>query len=108
MSTSLYPPDDMLGETLPLPVQKQAAQFKSLLTLFFWAAVLTLVVSAVLTRLYHLDVPFDRDSYDEGVYWQSLRAMLAGESLYHTIFYSQPPMFLFSRDNLRATRTPQS
>ena len=96
MSTSLYPSDDMLGETLPLPAQKPATRFQSLLNLCFWAAVLALVVGAVLTRLYQLGVPFDRDSYDEGVYWQSLRAMLEGQSLYHNIFYSQPPMFLLS------------
>ena len=32
--------------------------------------------------------------YDEGVYWQSLRAMSAGHHLYRQIFYSQPPLFL--------------
>jgi 4-amino-4-deoxy-L-arabinose transferase-like glycosyltransferase len=95
MSTSLSLSDDMLGDTQPL--QKQtSSRFKWLLTLLFWVAVLALVVGAVLTRLYHLGVPFDRDSYDEGVYWQSLRAMLEGQSLYHNIFYSQPPMFLLS------------
>jgi 4-amino-4-deoxy-L-arabinose transferase-like glycosyltransferase len=34
--------------------------------------------------------------YDEGVYWQSLRAMSAGYHLYEQIFYSQPPLFLLS------------
>lgn len=62
----------------------------------FWGTVLLLLVAAVLMRLYHLDLPFDRDSYDEGVYWQSLRSMLAGQSLYNQIFYSQPPLFLLS------------
>ena len=33
---------------------------------------------------------------DEGVYWQSLRAMSAGYHLYSQIFYSQPPLFLIS------------
>jgi 4-amino-4-deoxy-L-arabinose transferase-like glycosyltransferase len=33
---------------------------------------------------------------DEGVYWQSLRAMNAGNHLYKQIFYSQPPLFLTS------------
>ena len=33
---------------------------------------------------------------DEGVYWQSLRAMGAGYHLYKQIFYSQPPLFLMS------------
>jgi uncharacterized membrane protein len=43
-----------------------------------------------------LNVPFDRDSYDEGVYWQTLRAMSAGNTLYSPTFYSQPPAFLLS------------
>src|SRR5205085_10159999 len=47
-------------------------------------------------RLQNLGLPFDRDGYDEGVYWQSLRAMSAGHSLYQQIFYSQPPFFLLS------------
>jgi 4-amino-4-deoxy-L-arabinose transferase-like glycosyltransferase len=34
--------------------------------------------------------------YDEGVYWQSLRAMGTGYHLYRQIFYSQPPLFLMS------------
>src|SRR5579863_8478015 len=61
-----------------------------------WSIVLALVVAAVAMRLYQLGVPFDRDGYDEGVYWQSLRAMGAGFSLYHQIFYSHPPFFLLS------------
>lgn len=32
--------------------------------------------------------------YDEGVYWQSLRAMAAGHPLFSEIFSSQPPGFL--------------
>lgn len=55
-----------------------------------------IIAAAVAMRLYHLDLPFDRDSYDEGVYWQSLRSMQDGLSLYHTVFYSQPPFFLLS------------
>ena len=33
---------------------------------------------------------------DEGVYWQTLRAMHAGFRLYDQIFYSQPPFFVLS------------
>ncbi len=47
-------------------------------------------------RLRDLGLPFDRDGYDEGVYWQSLRAMGNGYHLYQQIFYSQPPFFLLS------------
>ncbi len=50
----------------------------------------------VWTRLHDLGLPFDRDSYDEGVYWQSLRAMGSGYHLYQQVFYSQPPFFLLS------------
>ena len=32
--------------------------------------------------------------YDEGVYWQSLRALAAGHPLYSQVFSSQPPLFL--------------
>ncbi|HEY7022465.1 MAG TPA: glycosyltransferase family 39 protein [Ktedonobacterales bacterium] len=32
--------------------------------------------------------------YDEGVYWQSLRAMAHGQLLYSSVFGSQPPGFL--------------
>ncbi len=31
--------------------------------------------------------------YDEGVYWQSIRAMVRGEPLFRSIFASQPPAF---------------
>lgn len=34
--------------------------------------------------------------YDEGVYWQSLRAMASGHPLYTSVFSSQPPAFLLS------------
>lgn len=32
--------------------------------------------------------------YDDGVYWQSLRAMAHGHSLFGQVFSSQPPLFL--------------
>jgi 4-amino-4-deoxy-L-arabinose transferase-like glycosyltransferase len=32
--------------------------------------------------------------YDEGVYWQSLRAMATGHPLFSSVFSSQPPAFL--------------
>ncbi len=64
--------------------------------LLFWGAVALLFIAAVVMRLYNLGAPVDRNGYDEGVYWQSLRAMQAGGSLYHTIFYSQPPAFLLT------------
>jgi 4-amino-4-deoxy-L-arabinose transferase-like glycosyltransferase len=58
--------------------------------------ILGLVGIAIAMRLYGLGWPFDFDDYDEGVYWQTLRAMHAGFRLYDQIFYSQPPLFLIS------------
>jgi 4-amino-4-deoxy-L-arabinose transferase-like glycosyltransferase len=34
--------------------------------------------------------------YDEGVYWQSLRALANGHPLFGSVFSSQPPLFLLS------------
>src|SRR5215831_9409735 len=44
-------------------------------TVLIWGSVFALFVVAVGMRLYELGLPFDRDGYDEGVYWQSLLAM---------------------------------
>jgi 4-amino-4-deoxy-L-arabinose transferase-like glycosyltransferase len=96
MSNVLEDSQDMPEHSRALALPKQLSLDKKRLLWLFWAAIVGLLVVAVIARLYHLNQPFDRDGYDEGVYWQSLRAMLTGESLYHTIFYSQPPMFLFS------------
>jgi 4-amino-4-deoxy-L-arabinose transferase-like glycosyltransferase len=65
-------------------------------TILFRAAVVALFAIAIAMRLYQLGLPFDRDGYDEGVYWQSLRAMGTGHTLYGEVFYSQPPGFLLS------------
>jgi 4-amino-4-deoxy-L-arabinose transferase-like glycosyltransferase len=62
----------------------------------FVILVLALFVLACWMRWHTLDVPFDRDSYDEGVYWQSLRSLAQGHTLYGQIFSSQPPAFLLS------------
>ena len=66
---------------------------QNILVLF---VVLLLFGVALWMRLRGLGLPFDRDGYDEGVYWQSLRAMSSGYHLYQPIFYSQPPFFLLS------------
>ena len=58
--------------------------------------VVVLLLIALLMRLHTLGVQFDRDSYDEGVYWQTLRALSSGHPLYSDTFYSQPPMFILS------------
>lgn len=95
MSLSPDHVENMTESSRPVDKQPGVARAQRWAPLF-WLALVLLLVAAVLTRLYHLDAPFDRDGYDEGVYWQSLRALLAGSSLYHTIFYSQPPAFLLS------------
>src|SRR5712692_6774708 len=79
-----------------LAAKGQQARQPDWQTLLFWAAVVALFALAIAMRLYHLGLPFDRDSYDEGVYWQSLRAMGTGHALYGDIFYSQPPFFLLT------------
>jgi 4-amino-4-deoxy-L-arabinose transferase-like glycosyltransferase len=96
MSTVLPQAQSAVGGSRPPDEQVARSRYEKWLVPLFWVLVAVLLIGAVIMRLYHLDVPFDRDSYDEGVYWQSLRAMLAGQSLYHTIFYSQPPAFLLS------------
>lgn len=75
---------------------KQQNHYPRWQSMLFWGVILALVVAAVGMRLYQLGVPFDRDGYDEGVYWQTLRAMSAGHALYGDIFYSQPPFFILS------------
>ncbi len=58
--------------------------------------VAAVVITAIAMRLYDLKAPFDFDGYDEGVYWQTLRAVSAGHRLYGETFFSQPPFFLQS------------
>lgn len=57
---------------------------------------LAALVVLIAAGLYFLPITsFSRD-YDEGVYWQSLRAMAESHPLLTSIFSSQPPMFLLS------------
>lgn len=56
-----------------------------------WALIGVLLVALVL-RVW--PVGGLSTEYDEGVYWQSLRAMRAGAPLYTSVFDSQPPFFL--------------
>jgi 4-amino-4-deoxy-L-arabinose transferase-like glycosyltransferase len=90
MSVSATKNDISTGKT------KQTAPKANWQTFLLWGAVLILVAVAIGMRLYHLGLPFDRDGYDEGVYWQTLRSMSAGNVLYQNIFYSQPSFFMLS------------
>src|SRR5579859_3367864 len=79
------------------PPQQQRRRFTiSWQTIVFYLVALALFALGLWMRLKDLGLPYDRDGYDEGVYWQSLRAMSSGHSLYQQIFYSQPPFFLLS------------
>ncbi len=64
-------------------------------TLLLCLLALTFLAIGLWMRLRDLGLPVDRDNGD-GVYWQSLRAMSTGHTLYQQIFYSQPPFFLLS------------
>src|SRR5919204_3254919 len=58
-----------------------------------WAVVVIVSIGFVIAGIMVLDVRI-RD-YDEGVYWQSLRAMARGEPLFSSVFASQPPGFYY-------------
>jgi hypothetical protein len=58
-----------------------------------WIALAACVVALMLALQTLQGRSFD---YDEGVYWQSLRAMANGHSLFGFVFSSQPPLFLVS------------
>ena len=55
--------------------------------------ILILIVAAALR---FAALPGVSKEYDEGVYWQSLRAMAQGHALFSSVFSSQPPFFLLS------------
>jgi 4-amino-4-deoxy-L-arabinose transferase-like glycosyltransferase len=57
------------------------------------APVAVMVVALVLRLPILTDGQID---YDEGVYWQSLRALMAGHHLFSEIYSSQPPGFLLA------------
>lgn len=61
-----------------------------------WEAQLVMVVCAIALALRLVALNAPSSDYDEGVYWQSLRAMAAGHPLFTSIFSSQPPFFLLS------------
>ena len=58
-----------------------------------WAAV-AVGVGFVITEGIVLNARI-RD-YDEGVYWESIRAMARGEPLFRSVFASQPPAFYYA------------
>jgi 4-amino-4-deoxy-L-arabinose transferase-like glycosyltransferase len=57
---------------------------------------LGIVIVIAAAVFYLLLINHFSDNYDEGVYWQSLRAMAEGHPLFTSIFSSQPPYFLTS------------
>ena len=54
------------------------------------------LIALVAAALYLPPISQYSANYDEGVYWQSLRAMQAGHPLFSSVFSSQPPYFLAS------------
>lgn len=62
----------------------------------FASAIAALLALGIAMRLFRLGVPFDRNGYDEGAYWQGLRAMSNGHALYKDVFLAQPPLFAWS------------
>src|SRR6266487_2730611 len=87
--------DDETNAAKPRRRLRRALAFRWQLVLY-WGVLLALLAIALGMRLYGLGLPFDRDGYDEGVYWQTLLSMHAGYTLYQQIFYSQPPFFMLS------------
>jgi 4-amino-4-deoxy-L-arabinose transferase-like glycosyltransferase len=67
-----------------------------------WAAALPLetrallIIAAVALVLRLWPIGGISTDYDEGVYWQSLRAMASGHPLFTSVFSSQPPLFLLA------------
>jgi 4-amino-4-deoxy-L-arabinose transferase-like glycosyltransferase len=57
-----------------------------------WAAPAGILLLAAAVRAWFLTGP--QLDYDEGVYWQSLRALAAGHPLFSSVYSSQPPGFL--------------
>jgi 4-amino-4-deoxy-L-arabinose transferase-like glycosyltransferase len=57
-------------------------------------ALLAVCAAALLLHLWPLQAL--STNYDEGMYWSTLRAMVAGYARYQPIFHSQPPVFLAS------------
>lgn len=78
---------------LPGKISAYLPRWMSRVPAHAWALGAVLLVALVL-RLWPLGGL--ATDYDEGVYWQSLRAMARGEPLYTSVFSSQPPFFLVS------------
>jgi 4-amino-4-deoxy-L-arabinose transferase-like glycosyltransferase len=57
-----------------------------------WPTALVLVLTSLALRLPFLTA--SQIDYDEGVYWESLRALSAGHALFTSVYSSQPPAFL--------------
>jgi 4-amino-4-deoxy-L-arabinose transferase-like glycosyltransferase len=89
MTTSTVAQNNPTGET-------SARRGTAWQHLLYACLILALIATSLWLRLHDLGVQFDRDSYDEGVYWQTLRAMSAGYPLYRQVFYSQPPIFMLA------------
>lgn len=63
--------------------------------IIFWLFLISIIAFVAYITIYKINIHFDLDSYDEGVYWQTLIAMQHNFKLYNQIFYSQPPIFIW-------------
>lgn len=85
-------PPRLLPRPLPSLSRRPARRARTVIARGRTAAVLLLVLGAVGLRLWRL--PAHTGKYGEGVYWQSLRALSEGHTLFDEVFSSQPPVFL--------------
>jgi hypothetical protein len=83
-------------ETLKSPAVAEAAAPDRGAIAFHWLAVGALLLLAAALGLAGLTQRYNLQSYDEGVYWETLRAMARGLPLYSQVFLSQPPLFPLS------------
>jgi 4-amino-4-deoxy-L-arabinose transferase-like glycosyltransferase len=84
-----------ISERAPISMQKAGLKFESILRRPSIAIFVCFVVVSAAIAVDMNAITLSNEA-DEGVYWQSLRAMSAGYRLYSQIFYSQPPLFLIS------------
>ncbi len=88
-------PDLISQNPQALPTAASAADTRRRSVLVLEIGVLAGILGlSLLLRLWHLSAV--TDSYDEGVYLASLRAMHQGYGLFTPVFSSQPPFFLLS------------
>lgn len=72
-----------------------AKQFIKTENLLFSFTLIFIIIFWLFAVLHKINIHLDLDSYDEGVYWQTLMSLSNHFKLYSQIFYSQPPAFIW-------------